>query len=235
VGRPQRRGGGGLVGLDPLDRGEHRVGGLPHRRGHRGRGQQPGGDEGQVPDAADRGVPLLVDQRAQAQAHRAEKQQRGQQAAVDRAAPGPPVVGQPEPQLAHREHGTGQGRAGEFGGSGGHQSSSRRPVSRRNTSSSVLRRTREVSGSSPSARTPARVTSPSVTYSRIRSASTSRRSAVTLASFSAATWGRSGSNRSSSTSGVEYRSISSRGEPPAAIFPRSITTSRSQSCSASSM
>ena len=34
---------------------------------------------------------------------------------------------------------------------------------------------------------------------------------------------------------VEYRSISSRGEPSATIFALSMTTSRSQSCSASSM
>ena len=42
-------------------------------------------------------------------------------------------------------------------------------------------------------------------------------------------------NRSSVTSLVEYCSISWRGEPSATIFALSMTTSRSHSCSASSM
>ena len=44
-----------------------------------------------------------------------------------------------------------------------------------------------------------------------------------------------GAKRSSSTSLVEYCSISDRGEPVAAIRPPSITTNRSHNCSASSM
>ena len=47
--------------------------------------------------------------------------------------------------------------------------------------------------------------------------------------------GRPGGKRSSATSRDEYCSISSRGEPSATIFALSITTSRSHSCSASSM
>src|SRR5262249_6319867 len=180
-------------------------GGLPHGRGHGGGGQQPGGEEDQVADPAERGVTVRVHQGAQAQADRPEEQQRGQQAGAKRAAAGPPGGGQPRLQLAHGQAATGQRRvAGRFPvAQRGHQSSSRRPVSRRNTSSRVLRRTSEVSGSSPSSRTAARDSSPSVTYSRMRSARTSRRSAGTLASFSAATWCPAGSNRSSSTSGVE--------------------------------
>src|SRR5262244_2338353 len=66
--RSAGRGGGGLVGLGPFDRGVHRVGGLPHGRGHGGGSQQPGGEEDQVADPAERGVTVRVHQGAQAQA-----------------------------------------------------------------------------------------------------------------------------------------------------------------------
>ena len=85
------------------------------------------------------------------------------------------VVQHPQRRMRRRDPAR-EVRAGH--GRGRHQSTSDRPVRRRNTSSSVLRRTRDDSGAHLAVRTAAAAASPSSTYSSSRSGITSTRSAI---------------------------------------------------------
>ena len=161
----QRRGLRRDVDPVPLDRAEHGVTRLAHGRVHRPGGQDGGSHEGQVAYPAEAGRPVPVHQGAQPESHRAQVEQRAEQAGPDAGPPDPPVHRHPALVRAEGRAMRTASRAGSASGrqSRRHQSSSRRPVSRRNTSSSVPRRTSEVSGSRPVERTAARASSPSVT------------------------------------------------------------------------
>ena len=91
VAGPQRRGLRRDVELVPLDGAEHGVARLAHGRVHRPGGQDGGGHEGQVADPAEAGRPVPVHQGAQPESHRAEVEQRAEQAGPDAGPPDPPV------------------------------------------------------------------------------------------------------------------------------------------------
>ena len=114
-------------------------------------------------------------------------------------------------------------------------STSERPVRRRKTSSSDDRRTRTLLGLRGRARGPR----PRPPRRRRRRAGRGRAGARSARrgrrAGRRASPATPGAKRSSVTSRVEYCSMSSRGEPSATIFALSMTTSRSHSCSASSM
>ena len=150
----QRRGVHRVVALDPVEAADHRERRLEHRALHDGRDHQRRREPLEVGHAAERAGAGLVDEPAQADAHRQQEQGRLDEVAEGRPAPGPPVeqphvlVGRASPRAPSASGGprssASRGRVRD-----GHQSTSVRPVRLRNTSSSELRRTSTVSGTSP--------------------------------------------------------------------------------------
>ena len=113
VGRAQHRRAGRQVDLVPVDAAEDRE----HRVGqpgvHRLHAEHGGRDEHHVGHAAERRGPVLVDERAEAVAHRAQVEQRPEHRRPDRGPPGPPVHHQPAAERPDRQRpGTGQLRPG---------------------------------------------------------------------------------------------------------------------------
>src|SRR5262249_6435628 len=155
-GRPQLGGPRRDVDPAPVHRAVYREGGIAHARVHRLEGEDGRRDELHVRHAAEARRAVLVDQRAEAVAQRAEVEHPAEEGRPYRGPPEPPVLRQPaaegpDAQLPGPGHGSHRDLA--RGQLVNHQSTSWRPVRYKNTSSSVDRRTSSVSGSSPASRT----------------------------------------------------------------------------------
>ena len=126
----------GVIGLDPLDTGHHLPRAFARAGLHGGGDEEAGRQEREVGNAVDASGDVLVDERAEAHAHGREVENRIEERRDDRSAPGSAI----DPGLGF-EDAQGEGC--------GHQSTSVRPVRRRNTSSREDRLARIVSGARP--------------------------------------------------------------------------------------
>ncbi len=156
-GRVERR----EVGLVPGELAHDRPGRLERGRHHRLGHQQRRRDVVEIRHSAR--SPGPVDVQAQAGSHRQQVQERLAQAREQVAVPAPPEHEQVVLEVAQgrmRTRERRRARAVESGGRRAH-STRLRPVSRRKTSSSVLRRTRTLAGWSPRSKAAAAVASPS--------------------------------------------------------------------------
>ena len=162
--RPDRRGQHRVVVLDPLDAGQHG----PRRFGepelHGLGGEEAGGQELEIVDAVD-----LLDERAQAQAHGGQVEDRAEEGGEDRRPP--QALVRQGLALDHPEHHRRRHVSAPLP-----YSTRVRPVRWRKTSSSELRRTRAVSGMMPRSWAATSAASPSALATRSRSGSTSMRS-----------------------------------------------------------
>ena len=130
----------------PLDRGEDGPARLERRDLHRGGREEPRCDELEVRDAVGQ-VGRVVDERPEPEPEREQEDHRRDDARDRRPAPYAPVLGEVELERASGECERGH-------------SIRLRPVRCRKTSSSVLRRTRTLSGTSPRSCSPCAAASP---------------------------------------------------------------------------